>query len=390
MRDVVIIDAVRSPIGKRNGGLATMYSTDLLGGVVSSLMARSAVDPATVGQVVGGCVNQLGMQASNVARHAWLAAGLPVTVAAATINTQCGSSQEATRLAHGLISSGLIDIAVACGVEVMSRVPMGANVPSDPDYGRPRGGSYPTVHEPTSQFEGADRIAHSYQITRQELEGYALRSQARAAEGWRRGHFVGQVVPIEVPSTGSAPWVTLIRDEGIRETTLAGLAELRPNRRDSDDGMHTAGTSSQISDGAAALLLMAPDTAAALELTPRARIVDAVLVGSDPVVMLTGPIPATRELMRRTGLSLDDIDLFEVNEAFAAVVLAWQRELQVPMDRVNVNGGAIALGHPLGATGAILLTKALYELERRQGRFALVTMCCGGGLGTGMIIERMA
>ncbi len=388
MREVVIVEALRSAVGKRNGGLSRVLATDLQAEVLAALIARTGIDPAAVGQVVGGCVNQLGMQASNVARHSWLAAGLPVAVPAVTVNTQCGSSQEATRLGYGLIASGLIDAAVACGVEVLSRIPLGSNVPAAPDYGTPRGGRYSDFHEPTTQFVGADRIADRWQISREDLERYALRSQLLAKQAWQQGLFEGQIVPIESPGA-DGELVRFDRDEGPRETTLAGLAKLAPNRRDELGSAHTAGTSSQISDGAGALLLMAADAAHAAGLDPRARVVASALVGSDPVLMLTGPIAATRQLLERSGLTLADIDLFEVNEAFAAVVLAWQRELAVPLERVNVNGGAIALGHPLGATGAILLTKALHELERRDGRYALVTMCCGGGLGTGTIIERI-
>jgi acetyl-CoA C-acetyltransferase len=264
----------------------------------------------------------------------------------------------------------------------MSTVPMGSNVPRDPDLGSPRAGAYADRYEPTTQLEGADRIAAKWGLSRAELDEFGLRSQERAAAAWSDDRFGTQVVPVEV---GTA---TLTRDEGLRATSLEALAQLRTNRR-ADDALHTAGTSSQISDGASALLLTSDEYAYSHGLRPRARLVDSVLVGSDPVLMLTGPIPATEALLSRTGLSVDDIDVFEVNEAFASVVLAWQKELHVDPDKVNVNGGAIALGHPLGATGGVLLAKALAELERTAGRYALVAMCCGGGLGTGTIIERI-
>jgi acetyl-CoA C-acetyltransferase len=296
-------------------------------------------------------------------------------------------------LAHGLVAGGLIDIAVACGVESMSQVPLGSASPAEPDYGQPRGGRYATVHEPTTQFEGAERIAETWELTREQLDEYGKRSQDLAAAAWEAGRFDGQIVPVDAPVTDDQGEVvgtkTFDRDEGLRATTLEGLAGLKPNMRERDPAFHTAGTSSQISDGAGALLLMTEARAGQLGLRPRARIVASALVGSDPVHMLTGPIPATRQLLERSGLTLDDIDLFEVNEAFASVVLAWRKEVGADLDRVNVNGGAIALGHPLGATGTVLLTKALNELERRQGRYALVAMCCGGGLGTGTILERL-
>ncbi|HUZ10985.1 MAG TPA: acetyl-CoA C-acyltransferase [Acidimicrobiales bacterium] len=393
MGEVVIIDAVRSAVGKRNGGLSRKYATELLGDVLAGLLSRNPLDPRIVDEVVGGCVNQLGMQASNVIRNSWLGADLPLNVPAATINTQCGSSQEATRLAQGLIAGGLAEVVVSCGVESMSQVPMGSTAPSDPDYGQPRGGRYAEVYEPTTQFEGAERIAETWGLERAELEVFAKASQDRAARAWNEGRFDGQIIPVSAPAvddTGAVVGNKVVdRDEGMRETTLDGLANLKPNLRDRSPAFHTAGTSSQISDGAGALLLMEAGRAEQLGLRPRARIVESVLVGSDPVLMLTGPIPATRKLLERSGLSIDDIDLFEVNEAFAAVVLAWQEELRPDPEKVNVNGGAIALGHPLGGTGTILLTKVLHELERTGGRYGLVTMCCGGGLGTGTIVERL-
>jgi acetyl-CoA C-acetyltransferase len=388
---VVIVDAVRSAVGRRNGTLAHTHPNEILGTVLSSLVERTGIDPNDVGQVVGGCVGQVGAQASNVIRQAWLTAGLPLEVPATTANVQCGSAQQSTTLAHGLVASGLVDVAVACGVEAMSTVVMGSSVPNDPYVGEPRAGRYSELYEPTTQFDGSDRIAAKWGLSREELDAYGLRSQQLAAQAWAEDRFAGQIAPIEATTVDAdgnpTGTVTFDRDEGLRETSMEALAGLRLNRGDAPDAFHTAGTSSQISDGAGALLLMTEDTAERMGLEPRARIVDSVLVGSDPVLMLTGPMPATRALMERTGLSLDDIDVFEVNEAFASVVLAWQKELGPDPDRVNPNGGAIALGHPLGGTGAILLTKALYELERSGGDRALVSMCCGGGLGTGTIIE---
>ena len=275
----------------------------------------------------------------------------------------------------------------------MSAIPMGSSAPAEPDFGQPRGGRYTEHYDPTTQFEGSERIAETWGLTRPELEAFAKRSQDCAARAWAEARFESQIIPVEGPvvdDQGAVIGTKVVdRDEGMRETTLEGLAGLKPNLRDRDPAFHTAGTSSQISDGAGALLLMAAERAEALGMRPRARLVDSVLVGSDPELMLTGPMPATRALLERSGLALDDIDVFEINEAFASVVLAWRKELDVDIDKVNPNGGAIALGHPLGATGTILATKALNELDRTQGRYALVSMCCGGGLGTGTIIERL-
>jgi acetyl-CoA C-acetyltransferase len=390
MSEVVIVEAVRTPVGKRNGGLSTLHPADTLGVAQKAVLDRSGIDPAAVEQVVAGNVSQIGEQAFNIARTAWLAAGLPLEVAATTVDTQCGSSQQATGVATALVASGVVDVALACGVESMSRVPIGSNAKGD--YGRPIPKSYFGRYEFTSQFEGAERIADKWGITRDDADQFGLRSQQLAAQAWAEGRFETQIVELDAPDvdeegkpTGTTHRVS--RDEGLRETTLEKLQSLKPVAR--ENGVHTAGSSSQISDGAAALLLATPEKAAELGLTPRARIVDTCLVGVDPVLMLTGPIDATQRLLGRTGLSIDDIDTFEINEAFASVVLAWAKELDVPMEKVNPNGGAIALGHPLGGTGAILLTKALHELERTGGRYGLVSMCCGGGLGTGTIIERL-
>jgi acetyl-CoA C-acetyltransferase len=308
------------------------------------------------------------------------------------VDTQCGSSQQATNLATALVGSGVTDVAIACGVEVMSRVPIGSNSSKKLGLGVPIPKTYFPLYEPTSQFEGAERIADKWGISRDDADQFGLRSQTLAAQAWAEGRFDGQWVQVDAPDVdeeGKPTGTThaVVRDEGIRESTLEKLATLKPVAR--ENGVHTAGNASQISDGAAAVLLMTEEKAAALGLRPRARIVDTCLVGVDPVLMLTGPIDATEHLLARTGLSIDDIDTFEINEAFASVVLAWQKQVGADPAKVNPNGGAIALGHPLGGTGAFLLTKALYELERSGGRYGLVSMCCGGGLGTGTIIERL-
>jgi acetyl-CoA C-acetyltransferase len=391
MPDVMLIDAVRTPVGRRNGGLATVHPADLLGTALTALVARTGVDPAQVGQVVSGCVSQVGEQSFNIARTSWLAAGLPLTTPATTVDTQCGSSQQAANLAASLVASGTVDVAVACGVESMSRLPIGSNSSKKLGLGTPIPKTYFGHYEFTSQFEGAERIADKWGISRQDADAFGLASQQKAAAAWAEGRFENQIAAVEAPildeegrPTGRT--TTVDRDEGLRETNLEALANLKPVAR--DNGVHTAGSSSQISDGAAAVLLMTEEKARALGLTPRARITQSCLVGVDPVLMLTGPIDATHLLLERSKLGIEDIDLFEINEAFASVVLAWAKELHPDPAAVNPNGGAIALGHPLGGTGVVLLTKALHELERREGRRALVTMCCGGGLGTGTLIER--
>jgi acetyl-CoA C-acetyltransferase len=389
MTDIVIVEAVRSAIGKRGGGLSTVHPSVLLGAVQRAAIERSGIDAATVDQVIGGNVTQVGEQAFNIARTAWLTAGLPMTVAATTIDSQCGSSQQATSLASGLIGSGAADIALACGVESMSRIPLSQNVKAGP--GRPLTKSYMAQYEPTSQFEAAERIAQKWGISREDVDAFGYESQLRAARARAEGRFEREIVGIDSPvldeegkPTGVANRITL--DEGIRDTALEKISSLKAVL---EGGMHSAGTSSQISDGAAAILLMSADKAKALGLKARARIVSHCLVGVDPVLMLTGPIDATQRLFARTGLSLDQIDTVEINEAFASVVLAWQREMGADPAKVNPNGGAIALGHPVGCTGARLITSALHELERTDGTLGLITMCCGGGLGTGMIVERL-
>jgi acetyl-CoA C-acetyltransferase len=394
MRDVVIVEMGRSPIGKKKGALSSAHPAEMLAQVMVEVLKRAKVAPAAVGQVIGGCINKVGAQAFNVTRTAWLTAGLSPDVACSTIDSQCGSSQFAANLAASMISSGAEDIVLACGVENMSLLPIGSDAiaGAQAGMGKPITRKYREHFEFTSQFEGAERIATKYGITRDDTDHFGLESQLRAARAISEGRFDSQLVPIEVPviqeggeRTGETRVVT--RDEVPRKTSLEALAALKPVAR--PDGIHTAGSSSQVADGAAAVLLMTADKARELGCRPRARVVETCLVGCDPVLMLEGPIPATRKLLKRAGLNIGDIDVIEINEAFASVVLAWAKTLGPDMKRVNPNGGAIALGHPLGATGCGLVTKAVNELERSAGKRAIVTMCCGGGLGTGTLLERV-
>ncbi len=387
MQDVYIVEAVRSPIGKRGKGLAGLMPADLLGAVQLAALKRSGIDASQIGQVIGGCVSQVGEQSFNIARIAWLSAGLPLEVAATTVDSQCGSSQQATSLGAAMVGSGVEDIVMSCGLEMMSRVPLGSNMKG----GVPMGESYASRYQPTSQFMGAAMIAEEYQITRDDTDAFGLRSQQRAIRAWDSGYFDREVVPITAPvldkegkPTGATH--TVSKDEGLRATTMEALRALEPVAGQS---IHTAGTSSQVSDGAAAVILASEQAVKSMGLKPRARIVATTLVGVDPVTMLKGPIPATAKVLKQAGLKVDAIDTFEVNEAFASVVLAWQRAHRPDPDKVNPNGGAIALGHPTGSTGARLITTALHELERTKGRYGLISMCCGGGLGTGTIIERL-
>jgi acetyl-CoA C-acetyltransferase len=385
--DVVIIDALRSPIGRRQGGLSTFHSADLLGAVLAELVARSGIEADVVDQVIGGCISQVGQQSYNVTRTAWLAAGLPMRVPATTVDSQCGSSQQSLTLAHGLIGAGLVDVAVACGVEVMSRVPLGSSLSTGVGKAIPR--SYFSRYQLTSQFEAAELIAQKWGITREDVDVLGCESQHRAAAAWADHRFDAQIVPVDAPVLGedgrpTGATTRVDRDGGLRETTLDGLSQLKPVL---EGGTHTAGTSSQIADAASAVLVMSRASASALGLTSRARVVDSCLVAGDPTLNLAEPIPATRLLLERNGLSIDDIDVIEINEAFASVVLAWERELKPDHQRVNPNGGAIAMGHALGSTGCVLVTKAIHELERTGARRALVTMCCGGGLATATLLE---
>ncbi|MFC4944254.1 acetyl-CoA C-acyltransferase [Pseudonocardia sp. GCM10023141] len=391
MREVLITDATRSPFGRRRGSLAGIHAVDLLARIQQAVLERTSLDPGAVDQVITGCVGQIGMQAMNVGRTAWLVAGLPAHVPCTTVDAQCGSSQQALTMGHAAIAAGTAEVVLVCGVEVMSRVPIGATVPADGALGKPITRAYWRQHEYTTQFEGAERVAERWGITRAEADAYGKLSQDRAAAARAAGRFAGQIVPAAAPvldadGRPSGETRTLTEDECIRETSLAALAGLTPTGR--PDGVHTAGTSSQISDGAAAVLLMSTEAADRHGIAPMASVAGTTLVGSDPVLMLTGPIPATQALLERSGLAVSDLDVVEINEAFASVVLAWEREYKVDMATVNPNGGAIALGHPLGATGCGLVVKAVHELRRVDGEHALVTMCCGGGLGTGTLLRR--
>ena len=386
MAEAVIVEAARTPIGRRGGWLAGVHPTRLLGTALLGVVARAGLDPREVEQVVGGCVTQAGEQAANVTRNAWLAAGLPYSTASTTIDAQCGSAQQANHLVAGLIAAGAIDVGIACGVEAMSRVPLGANVRNGP--GRPWGDDWP--YDSPNQFTAAERIATMRGITRTETDAFGLASQRRAASAWAADRFAREIVPVEVPvldEHGAPTGETRLigRDQGLRETTAEGLAGLKPVV---EGGIHTAGTSSQVSDCAAAALWMSASRARALGLRPRARVRAQALIGSDPYYLLDGPVYATERVLARAGMTMADVDLFEVNEAFASIVLSWARVHQPDMDRVNVNGGAIALGHPVGATGSRLITTALHELERSDRSTALVAMCCGGALGTGTVLQR--
>jgi acetyl-CoA C-acetyltransferase len=383
----VIVEAVRTPLGKRRGGLAGLHAGELLGAAQQAVLARSGIDPELVDQVIGGCVTQAGEQSNDMVRRAWLHAGLPRRTGATTIDAQCGSAQHATHLVAALIASGAIDVGISCGIESMSRVGLGANVA--PGTGDPRPASW-DIDMP-NQFEAADRIARNRGFTREDIDAFGLASQRKARVAVDEGRFKREIVPVEAPvldAEGAPTGETRVvdADEGLRETTPEGLAGLRTVL---EGGLHTAGTSSQISDGASAVLLMDEGRARALGLTPRARIVQQCLVGADPYYHLDGPIDATTWLLERSGMSIADIDLFEVNEAFASVVMSWASVHGPDQERVNVNGGAIALGHPVGSTGTRLITTALHELERRDATTALVSMCAGGAMATGTILERL-
>ncbi len=387
MGNPVIVESVRTPLAKRRGWLAGVHPATLLGLTQTEVLRRAGVSPDLVEQLIGGCVTQAGEQSNGMVRRAWLHAGMPQHTGGTTIDAQCGSGQQAVHLVNDLIRAGSIDVGIACGVESMSRVPLGGNVP--PGLGLPRPDDW-SIDMP-DQFGGADRIARHRGLTREDLDAFGLRSQQKARIAVDEGRFKREIMPVEAPvldedgqPTGETRLVD--SDQGLRDTTLEGLAALRPVL---EDGLHTAGTSSQISDGASALLLMDEDRARALGLTPKARIIEHCLVGSDPWFHLDGPVDATARLLERTGRSIADIDLFEVNEAFASVVLSWAGVHDVDLDLVNVNGGAIALGHPVGSTGVRLITSALHELERRDGTTALITMCAGGAMGSGTLIERL-
>ncbi|MBV8196084.1 MAG: thiolase family protein [Candidatus Dormibacteraeota bacterium] len=386
MDEVVIVEAVRTPLGRgnqKNGDLRDVHAVLLASHVLREVTGRAGLDPAAVDDVVMGCVSQTGEQSVNVARQAVLTAGFPVEVPATTVDRQCGSSQQAIHFAANLIQSGICDVTIAAGVESMSRIPMGSTVIQGP--GSPFPPELLEHYNLVNQGLAAEMIAEQWRITREDADTFSAESQQRAARAQAEGRFDREIAPVVVGANGDGRVVS--QDQGIRpDTTVDTLAGLQPSFK--PDGIMHAGNSSQITDGAAAVLLMSRSKADELGLRPRARIVSQVVVGVDPVTMLTGPIPATAKVLYRAGLGIGDIDLFEVNEAFAPVVLAWEKEHHPDMERVNVNGGAIALGHPLGASGARLMTTLLHELERRGGRYALETMCCGGGLGTATVIER--
>jgi acetyl-CoA C-acetyltransferase len=393
MAEAVIVEALRTPIARGKmgrGDLSGLHAAQLLGRLQRGLVDKAGLDPGEVDQIFGGCVTQAGEQSNNIARHAWLGVNdESYTTAGTTVDVQCGSGQQANNLVNALVKGGSIDVGLACGIELMSHVGLGANVINGPGYFQPP--DYPW-DQPPSQFISVERIAEKRGITRQRADEFALRSQGLAAAARAEGRFKAEILPIEAPVLGddmqpTGENRTVDQDQGIRETTLEGLAQLKPVQ---EGGIHTPGNSSQVSDGAAGLLYMTPEKAREHGLTPRARIVSDVVVGSDPYFLLEGPIDATRKLVGRSGIRLADVDLFECNEAFAAVVLAWLQEFpEIDPDKVNVNGGAIALGHPVGATGSRLLVSALHELERRDAQRALITMCCGSAVGTATLIERI-
>jgi acetyl-CoA acetyltransferase family protein len=384
-REVVIVEAARTPVGRghpEKGYYKDVHPNALLGRAFTEVIDRAGIDASAVEDVVGGCVQQYGEQMFNVTRNAWLQAGLPLETPATTVDRQCGSAQQAVNFAAALIAAGVHDVAIGGGVEHMGHIPMGIGFKWGDDVGSPWPPELLERYALVPQGLSAEMIADQWELPRHELDELALRSHQLAHRATEEGRFEREIIPFAVNGD------TYVSDQGIRpDTTLEALAGLKPAFK--PDGRVTAGNSSQISDGAAAVLLMSAERAAQLGVTPRARIVDQTTVGVDPVMMLTGPIPATQRLLSRTGMTIDDIDLFEVNEAFAPVVLAWARELSPDMDRVNVNGGAMALGHPLGSTGARLITTLLHELERADKEVGLVTMCCGGGLGTGTVIQRI-
>ena len=382
MGTAVIIEAARTPIGKRGGALAGLHAAELLGGIQVALLDRAGVAPDAVEQVAGGCVTQAGEQSNNVTRTAWLHAGLPYAAGCLTLDAQCGSAQQAAHLVAGLIAADAIDIGIACGVEAMSRVPLGTAARAD--AGSPRPASW-DIDLP-NQYVAAERIARRRGLSRADIDAFGLRSQTQAQAAWAQGRFDREVVPVKAPLPAEAGSRVVDRDEGLRETSMAALARLKPVI---EGGLHTAGTSSQISDGAAAVLLAEAGRARSLGLRPRARILAQCLVGAEPYYHLDGPVTATERVLAAAGMTIGDIDLFEVNEAFASVVLSWLAVYEPDLDRINVNGGAIALGHPVGSTGARLLTTALHELERRGAATALITMCAGGAMATATIIERL-
>jgi acetyl-CoA acetyltransferase family protein len=384
-REVVIVEAVRTPIGrghKEKGYYKDTHPNDLLGRCYTELISRAGIEASEVEDVVAGCVQQFGEQALNIARNAWLQEGLPIETPGTTVDRQCGSAQQAVNFAAALIAAGVHDAMIGSGVEHMGHLPFAAGIKTQEDFGYAFTPQLMAKHNIVGQGLGAEMIADQWEIPRSELDELAMRSHRLAHQATEEGRFEREIVPMSVNGD------TFVSDQGIRpDTNLEALSQLKPVFK--EDGKITAGNSSQISDGAAAVLLMSAEKAQALGLKARGRIVDQTTVGCDPVKMLEGPIPATRKILERNGMKIDDIDLFEINEAFAPVVAAWRREHNPDMDRVNVNGGAMALGHPLGSTGARLITTLLHELERSDKEIGFVTMCCGGGLGTATLVQRV-
>ena len=384
-REVVIVEAARTPIGRgpeEKGYYKDVHASNLLARTYSEVIDRAAIEPSVVEDAIAGCAQQFGEQGINIARNAWLEAGLPIETPATTIDRQCGSAQQAVNFGAALVASGVADTVIGGGVEHMGHISFADSMSVMQEHGMAFSPQLMERYNLVPQGISAEMIADKWEIPRSELDEIGLRSQQLAARATEEGRFDREMIPFTVNGD------TYVKDQGIRpDTSLEKLAELKPAFK--EDGKITAGNSSQVSDGAAAVLLMTREKADELGLKPRARVLDQTTVGVDPVLMLTGPIPATKKLLDRNGMKLDDIDLIEINEAFASVIAAWRRELKPDMDRVNVNGGAIALGHPLGSTGARLITTLLHELERSDKETGLVTMCCGGGLGTGTIIQRI-
>ena len=391
MREAVIVEALRTPIARGKpikGELSAFHATQLLAKAMDGVIEKAGIDPALVEQTIGGCVTQAGEQSGNVTRNAWLSRGKGYGTGGTTVDTQCGSGMQSNHIISALIKAGSIDVGIACGIELMSHVGLGANVINGPGFFQPP--DWPWDSTP-DQFTSAERIAKNRGVTREEADQLALRSQQNAIRARDEGRFKREILPIAAPVLGDDGQPTgetrlVENDQGIRESTLEGLAKLKPVM---EGCIHTAGNSSQISDGAAALLWMSAEKAKELGLRPRARILRDVVVGTDPYYLLDGPIDATNEILRKTGMKLSDFDLYEVNEAFASVVLSWLKVFEPDVDKLNVNGGAIALGHPVGATGSRLIVTALHELERRDLGLAFITMCCGSSIGTGAIIERL-
>ena len=388
MTTAVIVDAIRTPLGKRNGKLQNWHPVDLAAETLKALISRTGIDPAVIDDVIMGCVMQVGEQGVNIGRNAVLAAGWPDTIPGTTIDRQCGSSQQAAHFAAQGVIAGAYDVVVAAGVEVMTRVPMGSSM-ADGKFGFPFGPAVAARYESEGGLVGqgisAELIADKWGISRDDMDAFGVRSQEYAARATREGRFQAEILPVL-----GADGTMMTADEGLRDTTRESLGKLKPSFRPQEEGGRvTAGNSSQITDGSSAILIMSEEKAKALGLTPRARFVDFSLAGADPRFMLTAPIPATQKVLQRAGMNIDQMDLVEINEAFASVVLAWEKEIHPDMNKVNVNGGAIAIGHPLGCSGARLMTTLLNELERTGGRYGLQTMCEGGGMANATIIERL-